>query len=122
MCVVCVCMCVCMCVSTCCFYNITRITSVHCCGFGCVPITYLIDIFVAGCTSFKPVLEYLNGLIEANQTFRRPDIHGPNTKKILLQRLSQPEREKRLKTYYKFMILRDPLERMMSGYKDKVRG
>ena len=103
-------------------YNCDVFRCVHLCGFGCVPITYFIDIFVSGCTSFKPVLEYLNGLVEANQTLRRPDIHGPNSRKILLKTLSQPERERRLKTYYKFMILRDPLERMMSAYKDKVCG
>ena len=103
-------------------YKCNVLKCVHWCGFGCVCMIFLIIIFVAGCTSFKPVLEYFNGLVEANQTLRRPDIHGPNTKKTLLRRLSQPERERRLNTYYKFMILRDPLERMMSGYKDKVSG
>jgi hypothetical protein len=73
-----------------------------------------------GCTSLKPVFEYLHGLIDANQTLDRHDIHGANTHKTLLSRLSRAEREKRLKTYYKIMILRDPLERMMSAYKDKL--
>ena len=78
-------------------------------------------LLIAGCTSLKPVFEYLHGLIQANQTFDRHDIHGKNTHKTLLYRLPKSERERRLNTYYKFMILRDPLERMMSGYKDKVR-
>ena len=33
---------------------------------------------------------------------------------------SETEREEVLRTHFKFMILRDPTERMLSAYKDKV--
>jgi hypothetical protein len=73
-----------------------------------------------GSTSVKPVFQYLHRLVGANQTVSSGNIHGANTQKILLSRLPHAEREKRLKTYYKILILRHPLERMMSAYKDKL--
>ena len=71
------------------------------------------------------MIERLSGAIElpeANATeLERRVIHGRNTKKVALESLTQEERERVLHTHFKFMVLRDPVERMLSAYKDKVR-
>ena len=37
-----------------------------------------------------------------------------------MENISQEERDQLLETHLKFMVLRDPVERMLSAYKDKV--
>ena len=72
----------------------------------------------------KPVIEKLSGVIDvpaSNLTeLERRVIHGKNTKKVSLEALAPDERDQVLQTHFKFMILRDPVERMLSAYKDKV--
>lgn len=83
-----------------------------------------VSSFSVGCTSLKPVIEGLSGAIElpvANSAeLDRRVIHGKNTKKVALESLAREERDQVLHTHFKFMVLRDPVERMLSAYKDKV--
>ena len=72
-----------------------------------------------GCTSLKPVIETLSGVAEPNATGRK-QIHGKVSKQVSLANISEEERQQVLLTHFKFMILRDPVERMLSAYKDKV--
>ena len=85
-------------------------------------VSYIIP--PVGCTSLKPVIEKLSGVIDtpaSNLTeLERHVIHGKNTKRVSLEALAQEERDQVLQTHFKFMILRDPVERMLSAYKDKV--
>ena len=77
-----------------------------------------------GCTSLKPVIEGLSGMIDLpvsnSSELERRVIHGKNTRKVSVESLTQEEREQVLQSHFKFMILRDPVERMLSAYKDKV--
>ena len=58
-------------------------------------------------------------MIKPNSTGRR-QIHGKVSKEVSLANISEEERTQVLQTHFKFMILRDPVERMLSAYKDKV--
>jgi len=60
----------------------------------------------------------LNGTVQADD-IERPSkdiLQGVNK----LQYLSQEERNKRLKSYFKFVFVRNPLDRIVSGYRNKV--
>ena len=73
-----------------------------------------------GCTALKTTMKVLNGELPANQTnYTRGSIHRMlDSSKLIV--LSEKEREWRLKTYFKFMFVRDPIERMLSAYFNKV--
>ena len=63
----------------------------------------------------------LNNVFPANKTQPRNTIHdAPAANKFRMSALPPKEREKRMRTYYKFVITRDPLVRMLSAYVDKV--
>ncbi|XP_068692027.1 carbohydrate sulfotransferase 10-like isoform X2 [Montipora capricornis] len=49
----------------------------------------------------------------------RSVIHNPKNFKFLSQGYSAEEIEVRLRTYFKFVFVRDPLERLLSAYEDK---
>ncbi|XP_068692029.1 carbohydrate sulfotransferase 11-like [Montipora foliosa] len=49
----------------------------------------------------------------------RSVIHNPKNFKFLSQGYSAEEVEVRLRTYFKFLFVRDPLERLLSAYEDK---
>ena len=64
------------------------------------------------------------GSSETDMYIWRENVHGLWERQLSLQSnsLKQEEREKILQSYYKFMILRDPVERLLSAYKNKVSG
>ncbi|XP_072899586.1 carbohydrate sulfotransferase 10 isoform X1 [Hemitrygon akajei] len=73
-----------------------------------------------GNTQWKKVLIVLNGEFKSIEDIPEPLIH--NHEKNGLPRLSSysaPEVTKRLNTYFKFLIVRDPFERLISAFKDK---
>ena len=81
----------------------------------------------AGCTTVKTLVESLAGVLHnrtgssnAAMYIWRENVHGPWERKLSLLSLNQNETELILSSYYKFMILRDPVERILSAYKSKV--
>lgn len=60
----------------------------------------------------------LSGTEKANNTNRPSSDVLKSVSK--LQRLSKTERDKRLKTYFKFAFVRNPLERIVSSYRNKI--
>ena len=81
----------------------------------------------AGCSTVKELIESLAG-IRDNRTdmhmyIWREKVHGPWEWQLALNNKSIKEEERKeiIQTYYKFMILRDPMERILSAYKSKVR-
>ncbi|XP_063049436.1 carbohydrate sulfotransferase 10-like [Engraulis encrasicolus] len=73
-----------------------------------------------GNTQWKKVLIVLNGKYSKVEDIPEPLVH--NHKKNGLPRLSslkENEIKERLDNYFKFFIVRDPFERIISAYKDK---
>ena len=70
------------------------------------------------------MMEIMNGEFSANisaQSFVKEKAHEPSHfMSSLLLHLPGAERQKRIKTYYKFVLLRDPIVRILSAYIDKV--
>ena len=64
-------------------------------------------------TTWKRVLADLRGLDKNIEK-----IHSKNLWRWLYQ-YSEKERSKRIKTYFKFIFVREPLHRLLSAYKDK---
>ena len=65
------------------------------------------------------------GYMPANKSLMKFNVHNnPQIHKLLFQRLSPAEQQRRLHDpdYIKFVVLRDPAERMLSGFMDKVSG
>ena len=75
-----------------------------------------------GCTKMKTLFVLLQGLYSLNQlSHNRIVTHHRELYKVSsLKHLSQQERLNRLMSYYKFMIVRNPLERLVSAYRDKL--
>jgi len=70
------------------------------------------------CSSWKLTLLRLTG----KDLSRITDVHRVEQTNTVLKRLdyyNATERETRLKKYFKFMFVREPLERLVSAYKDK---
>lgn len=72
----------------------------------------------SGCSNWKRMFAVLNGTVRAN------DMERPS-KQILqsvnkLEYLSEAEQNTRLKHYFKFSFVRNPLERIVSGYRNKI--
>ena len=76
-------------------------------------------LHIVGCTNLKHMFEVLKGVFKANESVPHYKIHG-NHLKIMMYMLSASEKKRRLNEYYKFMILRDPTERVLSSFIDKV--
>ena len=72
----------------------------------------------SGCSNWKRMFAVLSGTVKADDT-ERP------SKQILqsvnkLEYLSEMEQTARLKHYFKFSFVRNPLERIVSGYRNKI--
>ena len=72
----------------------------------------------AGCSNWKRMFAVLKGTEKANNTKRPSSDVLKNINK--LGNLSRIEQNKRLKTYFKFAFVRNPLERIVSAYRSKV--
>lgn len=80
-----------------------------------------------GCTNLKLLMFVSQGIIPASELNKPPDLvnqnalegamfsHSFRTKKSTTQ-----QKETILKSYYKFIMFRNPLERLASGYRDKI--
>lgn len=62
----------------------------------------------------------LNGLLPPTESTERP-AEDTLRKVKRLSLLKPAEREWRLRKYYKFIMLRNPLERLVSAYRNKVQ-
>ena len=83
----------------------------------------------AGCSTVKALIESLAGVLgnktgssDTDMYVWREKVHGPWERNLSLfnNSLKPAEIELILSSYYKFMILRDPVERLLSAYKNKV--
>ncbi|XP_041054893.1 carbohydrate sulfotransferase 10 isoform X1 [Carcharodon carcharias] len=73
-----------------------------------------------GNTQWKKVLIVLNGEFKSIEDIPEPLIHNHERNGLpRLSSYSEPEITKRLNTYFKFFIVRDPFERLISAFKDK---
>ena len=75
----------------------------------------------AGCTNWKRMMVRLSGRYHGNPN-HRIHVHTGGTKNYGLRALNSynwPNITKRLKTYKKFLFVRNPFERLLSGYKNK---
>ena len=79
-----------------------------------------------GCTNWKKVLLYLSGFYSAEQALQLEQdkwaavtgktANDPaNLEGLNFWSLSKAERQKRLQNYTKFMVVREPFERLVSG-------
>ncbi|XP_078401777.1 carbohydrate sulfotransferase 10 isoform X3 [Cetorhinus maximus] len=73
-----------------------------------------------GNTQWKKVLIVLNGEFKSIEDIPEPLIHNHERNGLpRLSSYSEPEITERLNTYFKFFIVRDPFERLISAFKDK---
>uniref|UniRef100_A0A5F4WLG6 Carbohydrate sulfotransferase n=1 Tax=Callithrix jacchus TaxID=9483 RepID=A0A5F4WLG6_CALJA len=73
-----------------------------------------------GNTQWKKVLIVLNGVFPSIEEIPENVVHDHEKNGLpRLSSFSDAEIQKRLKTYFKFFIVRDPFERLISAFKDK---
>ncbi|MBN3281875.1 CHSTA sulfotransferase, partial [Polyodon spathula] len=73
-----------------------------------------------GNTQWKKVLIVLNGAFSSVDEIPDNVVHDHEKNGLpRLSTLTEPEIAKRLDTYFKFLIVRDPFERLISAFKDK---
>lgn len=87
---------------------------------------FLVSHSQIGCTNLKRLMLYTGGHLPMN-TLEWPWVEDriylePALSKasLLNKTLSLNEKIHRLKTYFKFMIVRNPLERLVSAYRNKI--
>ncbi|XP_039184558.1 carbohydrate sulfotransferase 9 isoform X1 [Crotalus tigris] len=72
----------------------------------------------AGCSNWKRILMILSGLTKSAANISHDSVHyGDHLKK--LDSYNIKEIQKRLKTYTKIIFVRDPMERLVSAFRDK---
>jgi hypothetical protein len=72
----------------------------------------------AACTSWKKVMLVLAGHVQSVHVGKARAPHTRSHHKMMSD-LSESERKKRLRTYTKFMVYREPFSRLLSAYIDK---
>jgi hypothetical protein len=72
-----------------------------------------------GCSNWKRMFVVLNGILPPTPSTKRPPENILFSAKRLFD-LSASQRAWRLKNYYKFMMVRNPLERLVSAYLNKI--
>ena len=73
-------------------------------------------------TNFRRVFLGLNGVVPKDKVknISGYDVYGVHSDKIkTIAKLPKKDQEKRLETYRKFTFVREPLERLLSGYRNK---
>ena len=74
-----------------------------------------------GCTQLKRIFLVLNGVYSSIEEVT--DIHDMTKHTYVFdKKFSDKKREYMLKNFYKFIIVRDPLERLVSAYRNKFEG
>lgn len=73
-----------------------------------------------GCTNMKQAFAVINGLVREEELNNTSPDHPLLFHTHRLTYLSHEQRQYRLKSYYKFVIVRDPLERLVSAYRNKL--
>ena len=81
------------------------------------------EIPKVACTNFKIIMLLLTGQMNTTDPMqlRADKVHGEYAQKYLhkLSSFSDSEIRHKLKNYFKVMIVRDPLERLLSAYRNK---
>ncbi|KAM8976511.1 carbohydrate sulfotransferase 10-like [Pelodytes ibericus] len=73
-----------------------------------------------GNTQWKKVLIVLNGVFPSIDVIPENVVHDPERNGLpRLSSFSIPDIQERLASYFKFLIVRDPFERLISAFKDK---
>lgn len=79
-----------------------------------------------GCTNLKRLMFYMSGRLPLetvdwpwveDSVYLEPALRHAS---FLNKTLTEAARTLRLQTYYKFMVVRNPLERIVSGFRDKI--
>ncbi|ROT79643.1 Carbohydrate sulfotransferase 11 [Penaeus vannamei] len=77
------------------------------------------------CTTWKQVWAALTGTLKTSKKHEIPSV-SPHylTKKMSLlgQKLSREELRRKIQTYTKFLVVRHPLERLLSAFRNKLEG
>ena len=77
----------------------------------------------SACTTFKILLLHSQGMLPDQyldyNKHKQPHV-APKLHEILLSTLDSQERETALRNYFKFVMFRHPLERLLSGYRSKM--
>ena len=77
----------------------------------------------SACTTFKILLLHSQGMLPDQyldyDKYKQPYI-APQLRKILLNALDPEEQESVVRGYFKFVMFRHPLERLLSGYRSKM--
>ena len=77
----------------------------------------------SACTTFKILLLHSQGLLSDKyldyNTFKQPFV-APQLRKVLLGALDSDRQRAAVRDYYKFVMFRHPLERLLSGYRSKM--
>jgi len=75
------------------------------------------------CTNWKRILLFLSGKLNKNKSLylKSKDVHSPEYGKYLrtLDEYSEQDQRDKINNYFKFLIVREPLERILSAYRNK---
>ncbi|XP_070603780.1 carbohydrate sulfotransferase 9 [Erythrolamprus reginae] len=103
------------------YVNRTHISPVHMVSRIYVEDKYKLlycEVPKAGCSNWKRILMILGGLAKSAANISHNNVHyGDHLKK--LDSYNVKEIKKRLKTYTKIIFVRDPMERLVSAFRDK---
>ena len=77
-------------------------------------------IHKAGSTTFTHILLMLIGKADMSKPFEGGVYHAGHNHIPKIDQFTRDRKEEILKEYFKVMIVRDPLERLLSAYKDKM--
>ena len=73
-----------------------------------------------GCSNIKRILLVMQGTYESIDT-AIPHTSNDSELRLTNEKFSNEQRQYMLKHFYKFMIVRDPLERLVSAYRNKLQ-
>uniref|UniRef100_H2Z449 Carbohydrate sulfotransferase n=1 Tax=Ciona savignyi TaxID=51511 RepID=H2Z449_CIOSA len=76
------------------------------------------EIPKSGCTNWKKVLMVLNGIVNSTDGIKQGQAHTQSLK--MLRSVPRSERDKLYQSGTKLMVVRQPFERLVSAYQDKV--
>ncbi|XP_071950696.1 carbohydrate sulfotransferase 14-like isoform X2 [Antedon mediterranea] len=70
------------------------------------------------CSNWKRIIKYIQGSLDDINTVQKMD-HKKDL--VFLDSFSKEEIDVKLKTYFKFMFVRDPISRLVSAYRNKFK-
>ena len=72
------------------------------------------------CTNMQSIFAVMDGLYPSVEEVNAPKVYK-QVVRLSNKTFTEKQREYMLKNFYKFMIVRDPFERLVSGYRDKFQ-